>query len=213
MAKNADLSDAINPTAAILLPVAWAGVSGLAGGAIAASLAVVNHSDSPLAWGGLAAGATFTAGWLYGLSWWSGLVREILGAHEASLAPAYQAETTTLKLSIDWDEGRAGAFDDLHIDDAAFIQWACEVAKGKSLGENHWTGRANPFSKGEYHAMIDRLEYLGFVRLKGKGRTGGYELTGKGRAVCRGIVLKYAGDLPSPYPAGQRYLSDSALSR
>lgn len=118
---------------------------------------------------------------------------------------AFQTETSMLHISIDWDNGRQGVFDDIQITDDQFIQWACEVAQGKSLGENHHTGSAGIFSKGQYHQMIDRLSFMGFVRQKSKAITSGYVLTGKGRAVCDELLKRY-GSAPNIPPTDQVYL-------
>jgi hypothetical protein len=193
--------DFLNPTAAILLPAGQAFVSALAIGSTVTSLAILAKAPQPLAIGGVAAGVGLGAAWLLGLSWW----RERVEGLKPEPELVYPAESTQLQLSIDWDEGRAGIFDDLNVTDEMFIQWACEVAQGKSLGENHHTGSAGAFSKGAYHQFVDRLEFHGFVRQKSKARTAGLMLTGKGRAVCR-EVLRHYGAHDGTSPTRQRYL-------
>jgi hypothetical protein len=209
MSSRASLPDAINLTAAVLLPVAWAAVTGLIGFVLCLSIAAWQGAKNALAIGGMAGALVFGFAWLYALSWWRGVVERIVNP-EGTITPAaaYPLEAPELHISIDWDEGRAGIFDDLNVSDQMFIDWACEVAKGKSLGENHHTGAANAFSKGQYHAMLDRLEYHGFIRIKGKARTSGYMLTRKGEAVCNELLRRY-GSLQAHYPSERRYLPTS----
>lgn len=203
--NQAELRAILSPTAALMIPGGQAVLTGAACGVIGGSLAGMLHWGDSLAFGGLAAGLGFSAGLLHGLAWWRGRVQSIIGEMQAAPAIVYPAETSQLKLSIDWDEGRAGLFDDLNISDDQFITWACGVASGRSLGENHWTGAANPFSKGQYHAFIDRLSFHSVVRQKGKARTSGFELTGKGRAITSEVLRRYGPETRNPYPALQSY--------
>jgi hypothetical protein len=143
--------------------------------------------------------------WVILLGWWRRIVEGIHGLDNAPME-IYPVETK-LSLSVDWDEGRAGLFDDLDISDALFIEWACGVARGKSLGENHWTGAHNPFSKGQYHAFLDRMVFHGIIRQKGKARTTGYTLTGKGRAITSEVLRRY-GDQGNHSPNMIGFLSN-----
>jgi len=188
---------------AVFVPLLQAGVTGSVAAVIGGSLAAMSGGQF-FTWAAVVGGVVFLLAWWGSVSWWRSAINP-----QPEQAPAvYQAEATRLKLSIDWDEGRAGLFDELRISDELFITWACGVGSGKSLGENHWTGAVNPFSKGQYHNFIDRLIFLGIVRPAGKGRSSGYELTGKGRAVCGAILARYGRDtIP---PANQSYLSGGA---
>jgi hypothetical protein len=103
---------------------------------------------------------------------------------EPELTQEFQNETVSLALT--WNDGQAGEM--LYgVDWVKFSTWAVAVVRGKSMGENHWTGTDAVFRKGEYHRMIDNLLEKGIIRRKGQHHSIGYELTGKGRALCNGI--------------------------
>lgn len=202
MSGNRDLRDILSPTAALLLPGGQAVLIGFASGTMIGSLALMFSWGDPVLYGSLSGAIGFSAGLLHGLTWWRERVTGILREAETTTMQVYPAEIPQVKISIDWDEGRSGLFDDLMITDDLFIEWCCGVAAGKSIGENHWTGSANPFSKGQYHNFIDRLESpLGIIRRAGKGKSSGYTLTGKGRAVTGEILRRYG----TPSPALQSY--------
>lgn len=198
--SSSDLKALTTIEAAVLVPALQAGAFGLIVAVIGGTVAWITGSNA-LRWALLSGGVAGLAAFGTGIAVWRDAIYR---ANQAANAPVYQVETPRLKLSIDWDEGRAGLFDELNISDQLFITWACGVAGGKSLGENHWTGAANPFSKGQYHSLIDRLIFLGMVRKAGKGKSSGYELTSKGRAVCNALLLRY-GD--TTHPSDTKYLT------
>ena len=99
-----------------------------------------------------------------------------------------------LKVSIDWNDGHAGLFSEMGIERDQFIAWCIGAAGGRSLGENHWTGLRGPFSKGEYHQFRDELIQRGLIAQRGKYHSSGFQLTGKGRAVCAEVVRRFGGN-------------------
>ena len=201
MRSSGELKALTTLEAGVLIPGLQAGITGALVGVIGGTLAWIGGGDA-LKW-------SLLSGAISGLlALWAGFSAWRSAIYQANQQPepvkVYPVEAARLSLSIDWDEGRAGIFEELQISDEMFITWGKGVASGRSLGENHWTGAKNPFSKGQYHAMLDRLIFLGMVRQAGKGRTSGFELTGKGRAVCNAILARYRQDSPT----GVRYLTN-----
>lgn len=184
--------------AAVLIPGLQAGVTGLIVGILGGTAAAL-AGENPLLWGFLSGGLVGLWAWAMGISDW----RSAIYQSTQPEPDVIYSSSTKLDLRIDWDEGRSGLFDELNITDEQFIVWACGAARGQSLGENHWTGSSNPFSKGQYHAMLNRLMFHGVIRRSGKSKNQGYELSSKGRAVCSAILKRYE-SLPSP--ANQSYL-------
>jgi hypothetical protein len=125
--------------------------------------------------------------------------------------PIETPEPSPLKVSIDWNDGRSGVFARMGITRDQFISWCIGVDRGRSLGENHWTGRGAVFSKGEYHQMRDELEDRGILRLKHRHHSGGYELTQKGRAVCAEVARQFGEN--GSTPPNTRYLPGEPIGR
>jgi len=196
-----------NFTEAVLVPGAQALICGvlfaLAGVAVYHAWGV--RTGWALFWAGLS-GVAFIA-WLMVLKRWLSWSDAAVGIMPAPVQAVTYPTETRLHLAIDWDQGRGGLFEELDIDDATFIAWACDVARGKSLGENHWTGKHNPFSKGQYHRFLDRLIFQGVVRRAGRTKNLGHELTGKGRAITDEVLSRYG----SPSPASMAYLKSGAI--
>ena len=158
-----------------------------------------------LFWAGLS-GVAFIA-WLMVLKRWLSWSDALAGIMPAPVQAVTYPTETRLHLAIDWDQGRGGLFEELDIDDATFIAWACDVARGKSLGENWHTGRHGRFSKGTYHQFLGRLEFQGVIRKRGRAINSGFELTGKGRAITDEVLSRYG----SPSPASMAYLKSGAI--
>jgi len=177
----------------ILVPVAI--VTGLFLGVLAGTVAALLAWAKPWLWALSVFAIGGAVAWLLLLYWWQRVIEAQNGMTSPEPAVTYRNE---LRLSVDWDEGRGGLFDDLSVDDATFIAWGCSVARGTSLGENHWTGQHNPFSKGQYHKFLDRLEFQGIVRRAGRSANSPYELTGKGRAIVDELLRRYGGNGNSP---------------
>lgn len=108
--------------------------------------------------------------------------------HAYTTAPIQKKEK--LHLAIDWNEGQAGNFADLDIEKGLFIAWCCGIDAGKSIGEDHWTGSGGAFSKSQYHKFRDELISRGFLRRRGRHHAQGFELTGKGAALCREVARR-----------------------
>ena len=196
--SNSDIRALTTLEAGVLIPGLQAGIIGLMIGIVGGTIAMLAGGDL-WKWGLLSGAISSLLAFWAGVSAWRDA---IYSTTQPEPVQVYQSQAE-LKLSIDWDEGRAGLFDELGITDAQFIAWACGAARGQSLGENHWTGSRNPFSKGQYHAMLDRLLFHNVIKKAGKARNSGYTLSSKGRAVCSAILGRY-GDLPSP--VRQNYL-------
>lgn len=161
-------------------------------GILAGAAAALGDIPQPWTVGLMAASLSAALAWLYLISWWRSVIEGMHGIERTQNLQTVSTETAMLSLSIDWDDGHAGLWADLETERDKFICWAIGVANGKSLGENHWTGAAGIFSKSEYHAMRDGLEYYGLIRPAGKHHSQGYALSGKGRAICSEIARRYS---------------------
>lgn len=126
------------------------------------------------------------------------LDRQTLG----KVYPMESQDPKPLKVSIDWNDGQAGLFAEMGIERDQFIAWCIGASQGRSLGENHWCGSKGVFSKAEYHAFRDELINRGIIKAKGRHHAQGFQLTGKGRAVCAEVARRF-GDLPSPNDHGR----------
>ncbi len=203
---NNDLRHLANYENALLIPAAQAIAVGLSTGLTLTFLGTAWGWSDAMEIGGAAACLTVTGAFLHFRGEWSKRMNSLAGIQPVEViqhATTYPQETVSIvKLSIDWDEGRAGLFDDIRIDDETFIAWACGAAQGKSLGENWWTGSHGLFSKGQYHHFISKMIHLGMIRQRGRTYNQGYELTGKGRAVMAEIDRRYGGNVKSPSPTG-----------
>jgi hypothetical protein len=159
-----------------------------------------------LFWFALAAGV-FIA-WLGALGKWRTWIDAVVGIdHQQQPTPVYQLETVqTYRLDIRWNDGQAGDWlDGFGTDWPKLRDWFVAVYLGRSLGESHWCGARAPFSKGEYHIMLDRLNEQGIIRARGKHHAQGYELTARGRAVARAFAERYH-EMDANSPTSQRYL-------
>ena len=110
------------------------------------------------------------------------------------------AQETSLRLALDWNDGHSGSFSQHGITQAQFIAWCTGVGTGISLGETHWTGEGAPFTKSKYIKFRDELLFFGFIRQQGSHYTRGFELTGKGAAMCREVVRRFATHPPRNKP-------------
>jgi hypothetical protein len=112
-----------------------------------------------------------------------------------------------LHLSIFWNDGHSGIFRKIGVSEDQVIDWCLGAHLGKSLGEVHWCGNGNVFSKPKYLKFRDLLISDGFIRQKGEFHTSGYELTGKGKALCREVYRRAA---PTPQSAASAGFIDIA---
>jgi hypothetical protein len=177
---------------AIAVPTLQACVTGILTAATAGSLAIVANHD-PLTYATLGGSLGMTLSWLYFRHEW------YLRVNPQPLPPiepmrSFPLETVvTHQLALTWNEGKAGSW--LGVEDwEKFVDWAISAYQGASLGESHWCGARAPFSKGEYHLMLDKLLEQGIIRTRGKYHAQGYELTAKGRAVCGELSRRAIGN-------------------
>jgi hypothetical protein len=169
---------------AVLIPLLQAIVTGTVLSVLTGFIVTMVGNERYIEWSIIVFLVSISFGWFAYRAQWSGLPNDSLPNQE------YQVETQSVSLALTWDQGKQGEWID-GLDWIKFSTWAVAVFRGTSMGENHWTGSGNLFSKGEYHRMIDILQSKGIVRMKGKHYSSGYELTGKGRALCRGIESQY----------------------
>jgi len=187
----------------VVVPGLQAVVTGLLCGLLACILAGLFHWGSPWSWGGVVGAVAVLLAWLV---FRAEVVERQPGTHRESnndviFTPRRRvyAGESALKLSIDWDSGRSGLFDDLQVSDEMFIAWGCAVASGRSLAEANWTGAAGIFTRSAYHAFLGRMIYHGMVRSRSKAHNQGYMLSAKGEAVTDEILRRYGGT-PPPSP-------------
>ena len=110
------------------------------------------------------------------------------------------AQDTSLRLSIDWNDGHTGSFSQHGVTQEQFIAWCIGVGTGRSLGETHWTGEGAPFTKSQYIQFRDNLLFEGLIRHRGGHYTRGFELTEKGAATCREVIRRFPPNLRKPTP-------------
>jgi hypothetical protein len=103
-----------------------------------------------------------------------------------------KAQDTTLSLALNWNDGHTGQWVRANLNEDQFIAWCIGAAAGISLGENHWTGTGAVFPKPQYIRFRDLLLLEGMIRQANERKTGGYELTGKGRAMCKEVARRSA---------------------
>src|SRR3990167_1860369 len=167
----------------VLIVTGAAAITGLILGIVAWVILWLVGVPGAFLWGAATwAGSTGLA-WLWLVGKAIRMLEALAGVEPAPIQAVTYPTETRLHLAIDWDQGRGGLFEELDIDDATFIAWACDVARGKSLGEDWPTGRHGRFSKGTYHQFLGRLEFQGVIRKRGRAINSGFELTGKGRAI------------------------------
>lgn len=82
-----------------------------------------------------------------------------------------------------------------------FITWCNQVTAGSSLGENHWCGSGNLFSKSVYIRFRDLMERRGFVQAKGRHHSQGFELTDLGQAVLSHVANRSTSPTWQPSPS------------
>jgi hypothetical protein len=152
------------------------------------------------------AGGAFIA-WIGAVGRWRSWVDAVLGVAKPDRSDDNRYR---LNLNLLYNDGQAGDFLDLPCDYQRLEAWCAGVAGGKSLGENHWTGAHAPFSKGEYHKLLDELVKRGLVRLRGRHYSSGYELTGKGSALAAELARRYNARLS---PSERRYQPGSSNRR
>jgi len=103
--------------------------------------------------------------------------------------PAGQPEPIRgFQLEVDYNEGRAGDYLSFGVEPERFTAWCQGVASGRGLAEDSWTGSAGLFSKSEYRQLREQLVERGFLRLRGKHHSQGFQLTGKGKALTSGVA-------------------------
>lgn len=188
---------------AVVVPLFQAALTGFLASVAAGTVAILAHWQDPLTTACLVLAVVTLAAWLI---FRAEAVDRLHPRPVVKAEPVQVYQSVTHTLALSWNDGHTGEWLGLQ-DWEKFRDWAIGVSSGQSLGESHWTGRTAPFSKGEYHQMIDRLLERGIIRMRGKYHAQGYELTGKGRAVTGEITRRY-GNLPSP--TNHRYLAGGA---
>lgn len=110
-----------------------------------------------------------------------------------------QFESATIR--IDYNEEHTGDYIGLGaigITPDRFFEFLEGCAQGTSLGENHWTGRGNLFSKAEYHRLRNLLIKRGYLEARGRHHAQGYEWGRKGVALLNRFEHRVIQDNHSP---------------
>lgn len=108
------------------------------------------------------------------------------------VAPVIVQEPDTFRLEVDYDSGAAGDYLQFGVDPRKFFSWCEGVSLGRSTAEDNWCGSRGIFAKSEYRTLRDELVTRGFMRLRGKSPSQGYELSAKGSALVRGVARTHA---------------------
>ena len=167
-------------TEKIIIPLLAAAITGLFVGL--AALALCLTLEKPLAWALLAAALAMLGAWIF---------RPLDGLKIPESPAAYQQTT---KIHVLTESGDAGDYLQFSIDRARLLQFARELAAGKSFTSREWTGRGALLSGSEFVRLRGELINRGYARWNSdRDARSGCALTAKGKAMVNGLAA-----LPSP---------------
>ena len=201
------LSDGLSTQAAIGLPLAWAGCSALIAGILALSLAMATHQEKPWTWAGVTFGVVLAAGWIFGLTWWAGLVRTIIGGDLPAPAPSSYESDTAFKVQVD----HGGDPNYLWVDNLAIpgnpdtiTRMARMVASGADFTLAALGGRGKAMTRSEFEAARDYLAAHGYGYKATSGQNSTTLLNAAGRSLMRKIAERSLSE-EAPPPTAHGY--------
>ena len=189
MSGKASLSDGLSGQVVGVL-AAIALISALAGGVLALSLAIAEKWSSPGLYFLVTFAAVFCLAWLLGLSWWSSILKAIVGIEQP--APAQVMAAETFQVQVDHDTGDPAYLwvDNLAIpgDPDTITKAARMIAAGQPFTLACLGGRGKVMTRAEFEAMRDYLGSRGFCYRANNGPNSITLLNKAGESLMRKIA-------------------------